>query len=100
MVSSFNAKPKIKDRIPAVIHKDNTARPQMVFKKVNPRYYKLIEEFGKITNEYVLLNTSFNIKGEPVICNPREAIKCFYDTGIDILIMGNFLIKKDTITWV
>ena len=81
-------------RIPAVIHEDNTARPQKVYKEANPRYHKLIFEFGKLSGEPVLLNTSFNIKGEPIVCNPREAIKCFYDTGLDVLVLGNYLIKK------
>ena len=94
MVTSFQVSEKIKNRIPAVIHKDNSARPQYVDKDTNPRYHKLINEFGKITGEYVLLNTSFNIKGEPIVCNPREAIKCFFDTGLDVLVMGNYLLKK------
>jgi len=94
MVSSFEAKAGIKERIPAVVHEDNTARPQRVKADINQRYHKLITAFGKITGESILLNTSFNIKGEPVICNPREAIKCFYDTGLDILVLGNYLIRK------
>jgi len=93
-VSSFEAKAGIKERIPAVVHEDNTARPQRVKADINQRYHKLITAFGKITGESILLNTSFNIKGEPVICNPREAIKCFYDTGLDILVLGNYLIRK------
>jgi carbamoyltransferase len=97
MVSSFEAKEGMKERIPAVIHEDNTARPQRVKPDINPRYHKLITEFGKITGESILLNTSFNIKGEPVICNPREAIKCFYDTGLDVLVLGNYLIRKSNI---
>jgi len=97
MVSSFEAKEGMIDRIPAVIHKDNTLRPQRVRKANNPRYYKLIHEFGRLTGEPVLLNTSFNIKGEPIVCNPREAIKCFYDTGLDILVLGNYLVKKKNI---
>lgn len=97
MVSSFEAKEGMRKRIPAVIHEDNTARPQRVKANINPRYYKLITEFGKITGEKILLNTSFNIKGEPVICNPREAVKCFYDTGLDILVLGNYLVRKSNI---
>ena len=97
MVSSFTAKEGMKARIPAVIHEDNTARPQRVKEKINPRYYRVISEFGKITGESILLNTSFNIKGEPIVCNPREAIKCFYDTGLDILVLGNYLIRKSNI---
>lgn len=97
MVSSFKTKEGIKKIIPAVVHEDNTVRPQKVKFDINPRYHKLITEFGEITGESVLLNTSFNIKGEPIICNPREAIKCFYDTGLDILVLGNYLVKKTNI---
>jgi carbamoyltransferase len=94
MVTSFRVKAGIKERIPAVIHVDGTARPQMVQKETNPKYYELIIKFGEITGEYVILNTSFNVKGEPIICNPREAIKCFFDTGLDALVLGNYLIQK------
>lgn len=97
MVSSFEAKDGMRGRIPAVIHEDNTARPQRVKKGINPRYHKLIAEFGKMTGEPILLNTSFNIKGEPIVCTPREALKCFYDTGLDLLVMGNFLVKKKNV---
>ena len=97
MVSSFEANEDKIDRIPAVVHKDGTARPQKVYEENNPRYYNLIKNFGEITGEPILLNTSFNIKGEPIVCNPREAIKCFYDTGLDILVVGNYLIKKSNI---
>ena len=94
MVISFETKENAKERIPAAVHVDQTVRPQMVKEKKNPRYYKLIKEFGDRTNEYVILNTSFNIKGEPIVCNPRDAIKCFYDTGMDALVLGNYLIEK------
>lgn len=94
MVSSFLVNNGIAQRIPAVVHSDGSARPQMVTKFENARYHKLISEFEKLSGESVLLNTSFNVKGEPIVCNPREAIKCFYDTGIDILVLGNYLIKK------
>ncbi|MBI4680019.1 MAG: hypothetical protein HY753_02105 [Nitrospirae bacterium] len=97
MVTSFDVKEEKKGAIPAVIHIDGTARPQMVKREINPRYYDLIMAFGNLTGEYVILNTSFNIKGEPIVCNPREAIKCFYDTGIDVLIMNNFVIEKPNI---
>jgi len=97
MVSSFEAKVGMRERIPAVIHEDNSARPQRVKQAINTRYHKLITEFGRLTGESILLNTSFNIKGEPIVCNPREAIKCFYDTGLDLLVLGNYLIKKKNI---
>lgn len=97
MVSSFQVNDNYSKEIPAVVHEDNTARPQYVEKEVNPLYWDLLNEFKKLSGFGVLLNTSFNIKGEPIVCNPREAIKCFYDTGIDVLVMGSFIILKDEI---
>jgi carbamoyltransferase len=94
MTTSFNATLRAQMKIPAVVHVDNTVRPQIVSEEQNPRYHDLINSFGKLTGEYALLNTSFNVKGEPVVCNPREAIKCFFDTGLDILCIGNFIVKK------
>lgn len=94
MITSFLAKPGIQERIPAVIHVDGTTRPQMVQKETNPRYYGLIDAFGAITGEYALLNTSFNVKGEPIVCNPRDAIRCFFDTGLDALVLGDYLVEK------
>lgn len=96
MVSSFKVKNNKKRKIPAVVHVDDTLRPHMVKKEINPKYYSLISEFKKLSGEAVLLNTSFNIKGEPIVCNPREAIKCFFDTGMDALVLGNYLILKSS----
>jgi len=94
MITSFDVKPEKQDKIPAVVHVDGTSRPQTVRREVNSRYYDVIKAFGSMTGENVILNTSFNVKGEPIICNPREAIRCFFDTGLDILILGDFLLKK------
>lgn len=94
MVTSFEVKEDKKDKIPAVVHVDGTARPQMVKREVNPLFYQLIEEFSKITGEAIILNTSFNIRGEPIVCHPREAIRCFYDTGLDVLVLENFIVEK------
>jgi len=94
MITSFDVKPEKRDKIPAVVHVDGTSRPQTVRRETNPRYYDLIKAFGQLTGENVILNTSFNVKGEPIICHPREAIKCFFDTGLDILVLGDFILKK------
>ncbi len=94
MIISFDVPKKVAAEIPAVVHVDGTARPQIVTKPANPLYYQLIEEFGKLTGVPVLLNTSFNIKGQPVIEDPQTAIKCFYDTGLDYLVLGSFLLEK------
>jgi len=94
MVTSFEVHDQKKDKIPAVVHEDGTARPQLVKKDVEPLYHSLIEAFYKLTGEGVVLNTSFNVRGEPVVCEPREAIRCFYDTGLDVLVLGNYIITK------
>ncbi|HAX97672.1 MAG TPA: hypothetical protein DCY12_01930 [Candidatus Atribacteria bacterium] len=94
MITSFDVKNEKRDKIPAVVHVDGTVRPQMVSKEHNPKYWHLINEFGKITGEYIVLNTSFNVMGEPIIENPKEAIRCFYDAGIDALFLENFMLVK------
>ncbi|MBF0198215.1 MAG: hypothetical protein HQL32_10915 [Planctomycetes bacterium] len=94
MTSAFKVREEKRTKIPAVVHVDGTARPQLVKKENNPRYHTLIEEFGKLSGEDVIVNTSFNIKGEPIVCHPREAIRCFMDTGMDVLVLGNFILKK------
>jgi len=72
-------------------------RPQLVYREANPRYYDLIKAFGDRTGEYVVLNTSFNVKGEPIVSHPREAIKCFFDTGLEALVLGSFVVLKPDI---
>ncbi len=82
------------EKIPAVTHVDGTARLQTVSKKQNPRYYRLLQAFGDETGVPVLLNTSFNVRGEPIVDTPQEAFACFMRTGLDVLVLGNFLILK------
>ncbi|MCK5131064.1 MAG: carbamoyltransferase [Candidatus Sabulitectum sp.] len=80
--------------IPAVTHVDNTARVQTVTREENAFYYDIIKEFGKITGVSVVLNTSFNIRGEPIVNTPIDAVRCYYGTGIDALVMPPFLFVK------
>lgn len=94
MITSFDIKPEKRNKVPAIVHVDGTVRPQTVRREVHARFYDLIKHFGDLTGEYVVINTSFNIKGEPIVCNPREALRCFFDTGIDALVIGNFLLTK------
>jgi carbamoyltransferase len=94
MTCSFDVVQEKRESIPAVVHVDGTARPQMVSREANPRFYDLIRGFGELTGEYVVLNTSFNVKGEPIVQHPREALKCFFDTGMDVLIINNYVIEK------
>ena len=74
---------------------DYTARIQTVHQNTNPKYYKLLQNFKKITNCPVIVNTSFNIRGEPIVCNVKDAFKCFMGTDLDILVCENFIIYKD-----
>jgi len=80
--------------LPAITHVDGTARVQTVSKDQSPQYYGLISAFKKLTGCSVILNTSFNIRGEPIVCTPEDAVKCFLGTGIDALILGNYLSEK------
>ena len=80
--------------IPAITHVDGSARLQTVDRRINPTYHELLTKFGAITGVPVLLNTSFNIQGEPIIESPVHAIRCFFSTGLDHLIMGSFQVSK------
>ena len=80
--------------IPSVTHVDYSARIQTVHKETNPMFYKLIEEFEKITECPVLVNTSFNIRGEPIVCSVTDAFKCFMGTELDVLVCNNFILHK------
>jgi carbamoyltransferase len=94
MITSFRVAPDKRERIPAAVHVDGTLRPQTVRREVNPLYHSLLEGFGRLTGEHAVLNTSFNVKGEPIVCHPRDAIRCFFDTGLDALVIGGFVLEK------
>ena len=81
--------------IPAVTHVDYSARIQTVHENTNPRYYKLIKNFKNITKCSVLVNTSFNVRGEPIVCSIEDAYKCFMGTDLDILVCGDFILYKE-----
>ncbi|MCF8266284.1 MAG: carbamoyltransferase, partial [Melioribacteraceae bacterium] len=84
--------------VPAITHIDYSARIQSVNKKTNPRYWSLINEFKKITGYGVIVNTSFNVRGEPIVCTPEDAYRCFLRTEMDYLVLGDFFLdKKDQI---
>ena len=85
----------LRSKIPSVTHVDGSARVQTVSEMNNPLFFKLIKRFEKITNCAVLLNTSFNVRGEPIVCTPDDAYKCFVNTAIDYLVIGNFILKRD-----
>ena len=81
--------------IPAVTHVDYSARVQKVSKKTNPRYYKLIKAFKRKINCPLIVNTSFNVRGEPIVCTPQDAYRCFMRTDMDILVMQNQILYKN-----
>jgi carbamoyltransferase len=94
MVIAFPATEKLKTDAPAVVHVDGTARVQLVEKNVLPLYHRLISEFERLTGVGVLLNTSFNVKGEPIVCTARDALRTFWSTGLDALAIGDYLVQK------
>ena len=81
--------------IPAITHVDYSARIQTVHKETNPRYYDLIQEFKRNTNCPVLVNTSFNVRGEPIVCTVEDAFNCFMGTNLDVLVIEDFVLFKD-----
>ena len=94
MLYVVDVKDAKRDLIPAVTHVDGTARLQTVRKEVNPRYYQLIETFGQATGIPIILNTSFNLKGEPIVNTPHEAFHTFSQSGMDVLVLGDYVIEK------
>ena len=94
MILAFKVKPEKWKEVPAIVHVDGSARPQSVMKKTNPKYYKMIREFEKLSGVPIVLNTSFNVNKEPIVLTPSDAIKCFLSTGIDALAINDYLVEK------
>jgi carbamoyltransferase len=86
---------QLRSVIPAVTHVDGSARIQTVHRETNPRYYELIERFAARTGCPLVVNTSFNVRGEPIVCSPADAYRCFMRTQIDALVLENFLLLKE-----
>ncbi len=84
-----------RSRIPAVTHVDHSARVQTVTREGNARFFDLITRFGEITGDPVLINTSFNVRGEPIVCTPADAFRCFMRTGMDYLVLGDIVLDKN-----
>ena len=97
MLRAKHVRPEWKDRIPAIVHVDGTARVQTVRREHNERIYDLLTEFERLTGVPVLVNTSFNIKGEPIVETPQQAINCFIYTGIDYLALHDTLVAKNAL---
>jgi carbamoyltransferase len=94
MVLTAQVRPEKRSIIPSVTHVDGSARPQTVERDVNPLYWRLIHEFGLRTGVPVVMNTSFNLRGEPIVCTPTDAIRTFFSSGLDSLVIGNFVLEK------
>jgi carbamoyltransferase len=97
MLFVYNVQPDKADKIPAVRHVDGTARIQTVNRRQHALYYDLLTEFKKLTGVPVLVNTSFNTRGEPIVCTPRDAIECFWTSPFDALVINSFLLEKEKI---
>ena len=94
MILTAQVRPEKRAVIPSVTHVDGTARPQTVEKEINPLYWRLIDEFEKRTGVPVIMNTSFNLRGEAIVHTPTDAIRTFFSSGMDALVIGSFLVKK------
>jgi len=94
MILSFQVKKEKWKEIPTVIHVDGTARVQTVTKEANEKYYNLIDSFRGLTGLPIVLNTSFNLRGEPIVNTPEDALRVFYNTGMDVLFIGEFFVYK------
>ena len=81
--------------MPAITHVDYTARIQTVHKAISPRYHAVISKFKEKTGCPLVVNTSFNVRGEPIICTPTDAFRCFMGTDLDVLAIGNYLLIKE-----
>lgn len=95
MLMVYPIKKEWRKKIPAVTHVDGSGRLQTIRRVQNPTYYDLVKEFGKLSGVPILINTSFNIRGEPIVCTPHDAYKCMMGTGIDYLVMGKYLIRRE-----
>ncbi|HET7259337.1 MAG TPA: carbamoyltransferase [Candidatus Acidoferrum sp.] len=94
MILTAQVRPEKRAVIPAVTHVDGSARPQTVEKEINPLYWQLIDEFGKRTGVPVIMNTSFNLRGEAIVHTPTDALRTFFSSGMDALVIGSFLVEK------
>ena len=94
MILTAQVRSEKRSVIPSVTHVDGSARPQTVEREINPLYYRLIDEFGAITGVPVIMNTSFNLRGEAIVHTPTDALRTFFSSGMDALVIGSFLVEK------
>jgi carbamoyltransferase len=94
MILTAQVRPEKRSVIPAVTHVDGSARPQTVEKDINPLYWRLIDGFEKRTGVPVVMNTSFNLRGEAIVHTPTDALRTFFSSGMDALVIGSFVVEK------
>jgi carbamoyltransferase len=94
MLFVFDVRPEVADQVPAIRHVDGTARAQTVSREQSPLFHTLLERFQERTGVPVLVNTSFNTRGKPIVCTPQDALECFYTSPIDVLVIGSYLLHK------
>ena len=94
MLMSVPVRPEKRAVVPSITHVDGSARVQTVTPESNPLFYRLIKAFGEITGVPMVLNTSFNVRGEPIVCTPQDAYACFNKTKMDYLVLGRYLVRK------
>ena len=92
MTITFDCTDWMKEACPAAVHVDGTARPQLIQRETNPEYYRIVEEYEKLSGIPSLINTSFNMHEEPIVCSPRDAIRAFLQGHLDTLAIGPFLV--------
>jgi carbamoyltransferase len=85
----------VRSKVPSITHIDYSARVQTVHKSTNSKFYELLESFSKVSGSPVLINTSFNVRGEPIVCSIEDAYTCFMRTGIDVLVVNDFIMIKN-----
>lgn len=95
MLMVYPVRAEYREKVPAVTHVDGSGRLQTVREHQNPLYYRMLKEFGKLSGIPIVINTSFNIRGEPIVCTPEDAYRCMMGTGIDCLVMGRYLIYRE-----
>ena len=93
MTITFNCSDWMKQHCPAVVHVDGTARPQLVDGDTNPSYVRILQEYHKLTGLPCVINTSFNMHEEPIVCSPADALRAFLEGGLDFLVMGSYLLE-------
>jgi carbamoyltransferase len=94
MVLTAQARPEKRCLIPGVVHVDGSVRPQTVEKEINPLYWRLIDQFEKRSGVPAVMNTSFNLRGEAIVHTPTDAVRTFFSSGMDAMVIGSFLVEK------